>query len=198
MNDRPKTHAPCSGVASYAFRPHGHRSGVAVLRPPLVVVDPRPADEAVGSNLLHRKRVPVMTAPTTSPDTGGEALTVETARDLPPGSALEVINADTFLIRKGFPNGSRVTLRSFDDGYVDISELPYPNGSRPFRFALATPTPRKAEGWQEFEDDLSDAIQDSIDMDWNSRDGARAVIRWLIQNAPLGYPIEAAPTAEVK
>ena len=85
-------------------------------------------------------------APTTSPDTGGEALTVETARDLPPGSALEVINADTFLIRKGFPNGSRVTLRSFDDGYVDISELPYPNGSRPFRFALAAPTPRKAEG----------------------------------------------------
>ena len=38
--------------------------------------------------------------------------------------------------------------------------------------------------WTEFEDDLSDAIADSIDMDWNSRDGAKAVIRWLNENAP--------------
>lgn len=37
--------------------------------------------------------------------------------------------------------------------------------------------------WAEFEDDLSDAIADSIDMDWNSGDGARAVIRWLDENA---------------
>lgn len=38
--------------------------------------------------------------------------------------------------------------------------------------------------WNEFEDDLADAIADSIDMDWNSRDGAKAVVRWLNENAP--------------
>lgn len=38
--------------------------------------------------------------------------------------------------------------------------------------------------WSEHEDDLSDAIADSIDMDWNSRDGAKAVVRWLNENAP--------------
>lgn len=38
--------------------------------------------------------------------------------------------------------------------------------------------------WSEFEDDLSDAIQDSIEMDWSSRDGARAVVRWLNENGP--------------
>lgn len=38
--------------------------------------------------------------------------------------------------------------------------------------------------WSEFEDDLSDAIGDSIDMDWNSGDGAKAVVRWLNENAP--------------
>lgn len=68
-----------------------------------------------------------------------EALTVEQARALPPGTALEVVNADTFLQRKGFPNGSRVTLRHFDGKYVDIAELPYPTGTRPFRFAAARP-----------------------------------------------------------
>lgn len=38
--------------------------------------------------------------------------------------------------------------------------------------------------WTEFEDDLADAIADSIDMDWNSSDGAKAVVRWLNENAP--------------
>lgn len=33
--------------------------------------------------------------------------------------------------------------------------------------------------WSEFEDDLSDVIQDSIDMDWTSRVGAKSVVRWL-------------------
>ena len=32
---------------------------------------------------------------------------------------------------------------------------------------------------QELEDLISDAIQDSFEMDWNSRDGARAVVRAL-------------------
>lgn len=33
--------------------------------------------------------------------------------------------------------------------------------------------------WSEYEDDIADAISDSMDMDWTSRDGARAVVRFL-------------------
>lgn len=33
--------------------------------------------------------------------------------------------------------------------------------------------------WSEHEDDIADAISDSMDMDWTSRDGARAVVRYL-------------------
>jgi len=65
-------------------------------------------------------------------------------------------------------------------------------GSRPQE---AVPT-EQAEAavvgdWSEFEDDLSDAISDSIDMDWNSRDGAKAVIRWLNENAPRQFGANA-------
>lgn len=38
--------------------------------------------------------------------------------------------------------------------------------------------------WDEYADDIADAISDSIDMDWTSRDGARAVVSWLNENAP--------------
>lgn len=43
--------------------------------------------------------------------------------------------------------------------------------------------------WNEYEDAISDAICDSIDMDWTSRTGAKAVVAWLNENAP------AAPQA---
>ena len=33
--------------------------------------------------------------------------------------------------------------------------------------------------WSDLEDDIADAISDSMDMDWTSRDGARAVIIYL-------------------
>lgn len=33
--------------------------------------------------------------------------------------------------------------------------------------------------WSDAEDDISDAISDSMDMDWTSRDGARAVVAYL-------------------
>lgn len=33
--------------------------------------------------------------------------------------------------------------------------------------------------WSAHEDDIADAISDSIDMDWTSRDGAKAVVRYL-------------------
>ncbi|MBP7973262.1 MAG: hypothetical protein KAZ48_10715, partial [Candidatus Nanopelagicales bacterium] len=35
--------------------------------------------------------------------------------------------------------------------------------------------------WTDAEDDIADAISDSIDMDWSSRDGARAVVAYLKQ-----------------
>ena len=39
--------------------------------------------------------------------------------------------------------------------------------------------------WDEYADDIADVISDSMDMDWTSSDGARAVVRWLNENAPF-------------
>lgn len=33
--------------------------------------------------------------------------------------------------------------------------------------------------WSEFEDEIAEVIQDSLDADWTARDGARAVVRFL-------------------
>lgn len=38
-----------------------------------------------------------------------------------------------------------------------------------------------AYDWTDAEDDIADAISDSMDMDWSSRDGARAVVAYLKQ-----------------
>lgn len=58
-------------------------------------------------------------------------------------------------------------------------------GTLPEAAPLSVPTERE-DGpsdqpfdWSEYEDDISDAISDSIDMDWSARDGAKAVIRCL-------------------
>ena len=48
--------------------------------------------------------------------------------------------------------------------------------------AARRPEPRD---WSEFEDEIWDAINDSIDMDWSSRDGAKAVVALLNKAAPL-------------
>lgn len=55
-------------------------------------------------------------------------------------------------------------------------QLAYANG---WNDALSAPPSAAGVDWTDIEDALSDAIQDSIDMDWNSRDGAKAVVRWL-------------------
>lgn len=39
--------------------------------------------------------------------------------------------------------------------------------------------------WSEYQDDISDAISESVDIDWNAGDGARAVVRWLNENVSL-------------
>lgn len=36
-----------------------------------------------------------------------------------------------------------------------------------------------AADWSEYEDEITEAISDSIDMDWSARDGAKAVVRLL-------------------
>lgn len=101
--------------------------------PPSVSIDngPRP-QEAVPTEQAGRAVV---------------ALTQKTARALPAGTALEVIDADSFLRHQGFPNGSRVTLRKFDGEFIDIGEIPASQGTRPFRFAVApTPPVKTGEG----------------------------------------------------
>ena len=42
--------------------------------------------------------------------------------------------------------------------------------------------------WNQHEDAIDDAISDSIDMDWTSRTGAKAVVAWLNENAPYAAP----------
>lgn len=49
---------------------------------------------------------------------------------------------------------------------------------------IAAARPAETRDWSEFEDEISDAISDSIDMDWSARDGARAVVALLNKEAP--------------
>ena len=46
---------------------------------------------------------------------------------------------------------------------------------------IAAARPAETRDWSVFEDEISDAISDSMDMDWSSRDGARAVVAYLKQ-----------------
>ena len=101
-------------------------------------------------------------------------------------------NAIADAVTLGFLHG--VGRQPWDDmhDYIAVSALDYANGKQGAREHLeAKPTPEGID-WSEFEDGLSDAIQDSIDMDWNSRDGAKAVIRWLNEHAPRPAPIPEA------
>lgn len=85
--------------------------------------------------------------PTDGHDAAVVALTQKTARGLPAGTVLEVIDADSFLRHQGFPNGSLVTLRKFDGEFIDIGEIPASQGTRPFRFSVApTPPVKTGEG----------------------------------------------------
>lgn len=67
------------------------------------------------------------------------------------------------------------------------------NTYEPWKYGLGGSPP----SWDGFEDDISDAIQDSIDMDWNSRDGARAVVHWLKERGfrPVGDSSPSTPDA---
>lgn len=41
--------------------------------------------------------------------------------------------------------------------------------------------PPEVIDWSDLEDDIADAISDSMDMDWTSRDGAKAVVALLMK-----------------
>lgn len=41
--------------------------------------------------------------------------------------------------------------------------------------------PRLVLDWSDLENDIADAISDSMDMDWTSRDGAKAVVALLMK-----------------
>lgn len=41
--------------------------------------------------------------------------------------------------------------------------------------------PPEVIDWSDLEDDIADAISDSMDMDWTSRDGAKAVVAMLMK-----------------
>lgn len=51
--------------------------------------------------------------------------------------------------------------------------------------------------WDEYADDIADAISDSMDMDWTSSDGARAVVRWLTENAPYSPALTPSPPVQL-
>jgi len=50
-----------------------------------------------------------------------------------------------------------------------------------FMLAWVVAVAGRGVNWSDLEDDFADAIDDSIDMDWTARDGARAVVRVLDQ-----------------
>ena len=45
----------------------------------------------------------------------------------------------------------------------------------------------------ELEDDISDAIGNSLDMDWTCRDGAKSVVRMLVDQGWLTRRMETDP-----
>lgn len=55
-----------------------------------------------------------------------------------------------------------------------------------------TDHPSELETWTDYQDDISDAISDSMDMDWSASVGAQAVVSWLNEHRPLS----AAPAPE--
>lgn len=83
----------------------------------------------------------------------GTAITAESVTSLQAGDLLKVVNADAFLSARGFGNGSQVTFRSLSNGFIDLADMPYPQGTRPFRFefvarpsgTFSSPEPVKAD-----------------------------------------------------
>lgn len=77
---------------------------------------------------------------------------------------------------------------------LDWSRPPRQAGNPPvIAYRLARPATSAASevmtqacvDWDEYTDDIADVISDSLEMDWTSSDGARAVVRWLNENAPF-------------
>ena len=106
------------------------------------------------------------------------------------GSLLAVCHSYTTDVSEKRPNAARrkanaTYIATFDPPTILtlIAAARRPEGS--LQNLQTTPAPQPpATNWSEFEDEISDAISDSIDMDWSSRDGARAVVALLNKEAP--------------
>ena len=88
------------------------------------------------------------------------------------GSLLAVCHSYTTDISEKRPNAAR---RKANATYIATFDPPT------ILTLIAAARPAETRDWSEFEDEISDAISDSMDMDWSSRDGARAVVAYLKQ-----------------
>ena len=68
--------------------------------------------------------------------------------------------------------------RSSREGNMELRDY---NGraAEALKVALASASEDDPRDWSELEDDIVDAISDSLDADWTARDGAKAVVRML-------------------
>ncbi len=74
-----------------------------------------------------------------------QVLTAESAKLLVKGDVLRVVDPDSFLRENDFPRGSFVTFRSFD-GYIDLEDMPFKQGTLPHRFAFVSRPHKDGEG----------------------------------------------------
>lgn len=68
--------------------------------------------------------------------TPGQPLSEADVSLLQPGDWLLVSRPDGFLRNRGFVEGSPVRLRSAEDGWIDLADMPYAQGSSPARFTF--------------------------------------------------------------
>lgn len=76
---------------------------------------------------------------------------------------------------------NHATLRSYSDLAFDGDGATWKvrATAAEARVALLEGLLKDAVNWSEYEDEIAEAISDSMDMDWTSQDGARAVVRFL-------------------
>lgn len=143
-------------------------------------------------------------------------LTAEDVALLREGDLLRVVEVGSFLLGRGLVDGGKAIVRSVDPPYVDVYGPKERSHNRASRFTFVSrPTSVSADpvggvtsgageaetqtcvDWDEYADDIADAISDSMDMDWTSSDGARAVVRWLNENAPYSPALTPSPPVQL-
>lgn len=82
---------------------------------------------------------------------------------------------------EGVCTGIKETGRAFDPYWMPRPASFETTALTPthWRRLPPVPGPTPEPNWSDFEYEIADAITDSMDMDWTSHMGARAVIEWL-------------------